>query len=164
MTESIFAPRKIVRVNASSFEKAIDAAHDETNLFLYRITRDEKHLRFVPGETPARFTLVALSYEFATKALDRITDANERNRFAFRAACTRIEIPGEPEPMEPDPSKCVKYVGEVSLAGEEWERRVAQRFGMATVKEMGQVAWDATQLPDGAAGPFVWPPGADRSR
>ena len=160
---SIFDPRPLVRVNRFSFDKAIDTSNPECSVVMYQFTRDEKHLRFVKGEEPTRFVLLHLSHKFSSQVLDKIADPAERLRLAFRAACTEVTIPGA-DALVPDPSKRIEFVGGVMVAGEEWSDRIATKFGLATVKEFGQVAFDTTQLPEGADGPFVWPPGSDRSR
>lgn len=156
-------PRRVVRVNRFSLDPAIDFANDETNLMLYQLTRDESRLRFRASVEPTRFVLTRLSHKFATLVLDQVVNVSERLELAFRAACVGVEIPGE-ESLAPDPAKCVEYRTGVRVAGEQWVDAIADRFGVATVKEMGQVAWDMTQLAPGQDGPFVWPPGSALNR
>jgi hypothetical protein len=155
MPATTFGPRRVVRVNGRAIDPGLDL--EASNLVGYRLTREERHLVWRAGAAPCWFTLAPLTHRFATLVLDSIPSASERLELACRAALTLVEPPGE-EPLRP--SKVEEWRHGARVADESWVDELVARFGVGTIKEMGQVAYDLTQLPAGADGPFVWPPGS----
>ena len=124
----------------------------------YRETLDPRVLRFKPGATPHRFVVKPLPVTYAAHILATYGDVL-RFSGAFMAACHQIKLAdgGELRPAK------LKPVHSVSLPADEaaWLTEVLRRFGLATVHQIGQAAYDrATRpLPEHAAGPFVSRPG-----
>ena len=153
MGKNIFEPRRIVLAGVYCIDDAIDLSSAETNVYMYRLTRNEKYLRFKPGVEPVRFIVQHLKHSFATEALDTIAIESQRWKRAFLAACHLIEIPGE-EPMRPE-GELVAWTNGGKVAQQQWEDAVAERFGGQAIDEIGKIAWESTKLRPGADGPFV---------
>lgn len=151
--KNIFSPRKIVLARGYCLDDAIDLTHEETNLYLYRMTRNEKHLRFKPGMQPARFVVQQLKAKFVREALDAVVNEREKFALAFRAACHAVEVPGG-EPLRPD-GQFAEWKGGVKLASETWVDLIDETFGGEAVEEIGKIAWEMSKLKPGADGPFV---------
>lgn len=164
MTRDTLGPRRVVRVGRYAIDDALDV--EKTNIFAYRLTRDPKLLVFAEGKSEADavwFSIGRLKNRFVTEALDVLESPAARFERAFRAACQRIEIPGE-EPMAPDEKQLVEWRSGGKVAGDEWVDRVVDRFGRTAVQEMGSVAYDLANLAPGADGPFALPPGVVLTR
>lgn len=152
--KNIFSPRKVVLARGYNIDDAIDLTNDETRLFEYRLTRDEKNLRFKPGKQPVRFVVMQLRSRFVREVIDAITNEKEKFVAAFRAACHRVEVPGG-EPLCADASKFTEWKGGVKIASEEWVDEIDDTFGGGAAEEIGKIAWEMSKLKPGADGPFV---------
>lgn len=151
--KNIFSPRKVVLAKGYCLDDAIDLTSDGTNLFSYRLSRDEKHLRFKPGKQPVRFVVQQLKAKFVREALDGVVNEREKFALAFRAACHLVEIPGG-EPLRPE-EQFTEWKGGVKLASEAWTDLIDETFGGEAVEEIGKIAWEMSKLKPGADGPFV---------
>jgi hypothetical protein len=154
---------RVVRVNASCPDEAIDVAAMDGNLARYITTRDPDLLKFRDGATPVWFTVRRLPASFF-RILDREAYPVARNQLAFRAAVHTVNdgtnpietVPARDAKLE-DRFGCTKGDGGVDLAPETWLDEVCDRWGVETVHEMGQVAIDFSRLPKAARGPFsLW--------
>lgn len=161
MSNNELGPKLVILARGYSLDDAIDLAHEETNLLLYRMTRLEKYLRFKPGMQPSRFVVQQLKRRFVREVIDTIVNEKEKYAAAFRAACHLVDLspklaksPTEKE-MRADPSTFVEWKGGVKIASEEWVDEIDLIFGGEAVEEVGKIAWEMSKLRPGADGPFV---------
>lgn len=162
-TRDPLAPKRIVRVNPYCIDPALDL--EQTNLYSYRVTRDESELVALPGRELGWIHIERMKRAVLTALVDSVRGEQARLEIAFRACVKRIEIPGA-EAIEPDAKGFVTWATGARVAGDEWIDRIAdlEGHGFNVVLEAGQVAMDMAKLAPGARGPFGLPPGAGASR
>lgn len=154
--------KRYVRCSRHAIDTAID--WQQTNLWTYRVTRAEKQLVVLPGQTPAWIHVERLSRRMHTAIMDSVTGDQARIEIAFRAAVRRVEVPGR-EALTPDPKLVEPWRAGGSVAGDEWVDQIADLdgFGFEVVLDYGFVALETARLAPGADGPFGSPPGLDLS-
>lgn len=161
-------PLRAARCNDTDCDPAIDAeAMDQEAMRRYLLTRDEQALSIKQGAVPAWFTIDRLPSAYLLEVLDALAPTI-RQVLAFRAACHRIEPPGE-EPLvaytEASAPSGARYICKrmdrgIDQAPDSWVQEVSDRYSSETVREMGQVALDLARLPKATRRGFRWWGGA----
>lgn len=141
-----------VRVNPRCIDPAINVR--ESNLAEYKRTRSLEHLTYVEGVKPAVFVLDPISFGWVVNVCrtDGISET-ARHVAAFRGSCFSIRMP-DGTCMEPTASEIISS-SETRYTEESWVQRVAAKFGLLTVYELGAVALQRAELPEEQQGFFV---------
>jgi len=142
-------PLRVVRANNEYPDPAVD--WERTPREEYRRTRDEALLVLIEGKQPAWFSIRRLDPAMMLEALDTL-DGGARISMAFRAGVFAVEPPGE---KELKPTSTVPSAYGQAVATAEWVKQVRNKYGLATVEEMGVLAYRLGRLPEDALGPFV---------
>jgi hypothetical protein len=126
----------------------------------YIKSRDPEQFPVREGMTPTWFRVRRLPAAFFTGVLSNIYPVEQRRYVAFQAACHQIDVTeGTPliaEKGEKAQFKLSPASYGTEMAGDDWCQEVADRFGLETVQEIGQVALDLCRLPKGKRGPFSY--------
>ena len=156
MATDPIAPLDVYATNAADCDPAIDDADAadgpsaEDRLDAYRKTRDPAALVLRAGASPTRFVVRGMSAMFVQSVLASLP-AQPRNALAFACACHEVVLP-DGAVLKPRSLKAAAHGARCSE--DEWLDVIAQRFGVATVDEIGRVAYERARLPRDARGPF----------
>jgi len=169
MSSTTLAPvLPVVRCNPTDPDLSLRAtgATDEETVDLqkraleYIKTRDPDLFPVREGMTPTWFRVKRLPAAFFTGVLANVYPVEQRRHVAFQAACHQIDVTeGTPllaEKGEKAQFKLSMASYGVEMAGDDWCQEVADRFGLETLQEIGQVALDLCRLPKGKRGPFSY--------
>jgi len=141
-----------VRVNPKCVDPAIDPA--KSDLAQYKRTRDLAHLVYKEGVKPAVFVLDPLGFAWVVNVcLNESLSEAARCVLAFRGSCFRVSLP-DGTTLEPTAAEITDGV-DARFCSEDWVKRVSERFGLATVLELGKVALQRAELPAEQVGFFV---------
>ena len=152
-------------VNTAFVDPAIDP--EESSIYLYRVDRQRERLVLRPDVAPYEFEVQHLGAKWKS-TLDSVGALNESEcyQLAFRAAVHRVLRTGV---VVLEAGSFEKGAHGAKLATESWLWQVAEftvdeetgvGFGLATVEEMGQVAYSRPALGPKARGPFTMRPRA----
>lgn len=157
---------RILRLNATDPDPALVQENTPETLALYtayqRDRDPEKLPALLPDAKPTWFVIKRLPAAYLSAVIDGIFPVSAQRDHAVRAACHRVELPGEAA-LSATPKKTAKLgtpflttevAHGVNLAGDDWIQELADRFGSETIQEIGQVALDQARLPRGRRGPF----------
>ena len=165
---SLSAVLHVVRCNPTDPDPAlasVGATEEETvdirrRALEYIRDRDPDKVPVREGLTPTWFRLKRLPAAFFSGVLANIYPVEQRRYVAFQAACHQIDVTeGTPlvaEKAEKAQFKLSPASYGVEMAGDDWCQEVADRFGLETLQEIGQVALDLCRLPKGKRGPFSY--------
>lgn len=175
---------RVVRIGDTARDPSLDWSMmlKEDLIGPYFRTRDEEHLRFLPGDTaekPVYFHVTRLPAAFMTQVISNLYQKADQQTAAFNAACHLVTLadgltpmsfnygdPNEPVLLKVFPSntqnvKGLDFVAKDGAFGvdvapqEAWPQAITDCFGYETVCEIGQVAMDFARLRVGAKGPFA---------
>lgn len=173
MSTTLATVLPVVRCNPTDPDpsmNAIGATAEETaelnkRAMEYIKTRDPAQYPTREGMTPTWFRVKRLPAAFFTGVLANIYPVEQRRHVAFQAACHQVDVTeGTPLVAERGEKALFRLAPAsygVEMAGDDWCQEIADRFGLETVQEIGQVALDLCRLPKGKRGPFsYWGGGA----
>lgn len=156
----------VVRCNPTDPDPAlhmIGSTAEETadlskRMMEYIKTRDPEKVPTREGFTPTFFRVKRLPAAFFTGVLANVYPVEQRRHVAFQAACHQVDVT-EGTPLVAERSEKAQFKLSpasygVEMAGDDWCQEIADRFGLETVQELGQVALDLCRLPKGKRGPF----------
>lgn len=119
----------------------------------YRKTREVKDLPVKTGLKLTLFRIRQLKTKF-TPAVDGMS-FEAQLLYAFCAACFEVKLP-DGTSLKPRRAKEVIVIGGHTMPDEEhWVELVRKRFGIATILEVGSVAFQKARLPEDAKGAFL---------
>lgn len=138
-------------------DDAIDIeATGRDEMFRYLVDRDEKRLKFRPGQTPVRYTLRPLSKPCLVDFVNAVTDEDERHIRALMATLEEVrDLPGHPAVFVPE-SDATRDLG-----------RIAKRASViacvepaGALYELGKLAYDRAHIGPKARRACFPPPGS----
>lgn len=150
--ESALGPLIAYRINMAAPDPAIDVGR--SRLVEYALTRNADRLVFVAGQRPDEFVLQPIAARTLLFGVNTETNDHRRQLLAFSASCHEIRC-GDGSIMRAEEHGAIQN----GIAREGWLLAVMERFGSATLNEMGQVAHARASAPKGSPPRFEWPHG-----
>ena len=139
--------------NPEDTEETVTVSYAEKILKTYRASRELKDLPIKKEAKPTIFKLKQLKTKF-TVAVDGMSFENQLC-LSFVAACFEI-VPPDGAPLKPKkPLKPVVIGGHNLPDEDDWIETVRKKYGIATILEMGAVAYQKARLPEDAKSGFL---------
>lgn len=144
----LLGPLRAVVVTLAVRDKALA---DDMDFEAYIRTRDPALVKCKEGMQPTWFVLSPLKAEWVAEKVDSWSSDSQRFASSFLGACHVIE-PGEGGEPKRAPTRMAAYNQRVADVA--WMGAAAKKYGLLAVYELGSLAWQRTQLPEGSQGPF----------
>lgn len=146
------APMHVVATNEMFRDPAL-ADLSDAELDEYRATRDLDAIRERLQGAPTVFVVQRLPPTAALLMRDSLPA--QRTYSAFCLACHEVRLP-DGAVLKPEAKRVKAGQNGLRVADGEWINDAARRFGLRTVEEIAQVAYEWGSLPESAVGPFVY--------